>query len=295
MVSGPLDEQSLKEVAAMVSQSLPLAIINPGGNRKPNTTPPVHKPQAQVDDTFLKAMLELPSQHERRNLLEWLFSLIFHAALIAALIITPLYFTQAIDLKALENTWLVVPPPPAPPPPAAPAVRVVRPVARLIQAGKLMAPTVIPKQVTIIKEAPLPPDSDGGVVGGVPGGIPGGQVGGVLGGILGGTAGPANAGPPPPVKRILRVGGNVKAPRRTFAPEMQYPFLAKQAKIQGDVVIDAVIDEQGDVVQAHVMSGPALLVPAALDTVTKWKYEPSYLDGSPVSVEMHVVVHFTLQ
>ena len=276
----------------MVTQPLPVAISHPGGNRKPER--PQQRTEPQIQDTFLKAMLELPSQHERRNPLEWVFSLIFHAALIAALIITPLYFTQAIDLKALQNTWLVVPPPPAPPPPAAPAVHVVKAVTRLIQAGKLTAPTVIPKQVAIIKEAALPPDTDGGVVGGVPGGIPGGQVGGVLGGIIGGSVSSISA-PPPPMKRILRVGGNVKAPRRTYAGEMVYPFLAKQAKIQGDVVIDAVIDEQGNVVQARVVSGPGLLVPTALDTVTKWKYEPSYLDGNPVSVEMHVVVHFTLQ
>src|SRR6266446_8101912 len=77
-------------------------------------------------------------------------------------------------------------PPPPPPPPAAPVQRViVKPVARLIQAGKLMAPKAIPKDVKIIKEEEMPPDVSVGVTGGVPGGVPGGQAGGVIGGIIG--------------------------------------------------------------------------------------------------------------
>jgi hypothetical protein len=71
----------------------------------------------------------------------------------------------------------------------------------------MMAPSMIPNKIAMIKEEPLPPDSGGGVIGGVPGGIPGGQVGGVLGGILGGGASPlvsVAALPPPPVASISR-------------------------------------------------------------------------------------------
>ena len=134
-----------------------------------------------------------------------------------------------------------------------------------------MAPSVIPKNVAMIKEAPLPPETDGGVVGGVPGGVPGGTVGGVLGGILGGSASPvaAVAAPPPPAKRIIRVGGKVDPPRQIYSAEVKYPAIARAAKVEGVVVIDAIIDEQGNVVQAHVVSGPGLLIGAALDTVRK--------------------------
>lgn len=162
----------------------------------------------------------------------------------------------------------------------------------------MMAPSMIPNKIAMIKEEPLPPDSGGGVIGGVPGGIPGGQVGGVLGGILGGGASPlvsVAAPPPPPVKRILRVGGNVKPPRQIYAEPVKYPAIAKAAKIQGVVVIDAVIDQQGDVVKAHSVSGPGLLIPAALDAVSRWKYEPTLLNGEPVSIEMEVKVNFTLR
>lgn len=280
----------------MVSHSLPVAVIHPGGLRKLKGFEPSNKPQ--IEDAFTKALLELPCEYTHRNPLEWVVSLLLHTAVIAAFIILPLYFTQAIDLKAFQTNWLVAPAPPGPPPPpAAPAVRVMKPISRLIQGGKMMAPTVIPKKIAIFKEEPLPPDTGDGVVGGVPGGIPGGQVGGVLGGIIGGNGNSMNAvaAPPPPVKRIVRVGGNLKPPKLIHSVEPRYPVIAKQAQVQGIVIIDAVIDEQGNVVQAHVVSGPGLLMAAALEAVQNWKYEPTRLNGEPISVQMHVDVHFELQ
>lgn len=174
--------------------------------------------------------------------------------------IVPLYFNDAIDVQAFQSTWLAAPVPPGPPlPPAvASAQRGMKSASRVIQGGRMMAPSMIPNKIAMIKEEPLPPDSGGGVIGGVPGGIPGGQVGGVLGGILGGGASPlvsVAALPPPPVKRILRVGGNVKPPRQIYAEPVKYPAIAKAAKIQGVVVIDAVIDQQGDVATASVDLG----------------------------------------
>lgn len=259
----------------------------------------IKRPQTRAragEDTFVAALLEVPCEYKHRNPLEWLFSFAVHVGLVILLIITPMLFTQTLDLKAFQNTWLVAPAPPPPPPPPAPAVQIVsKSVARLMQAGKLMAPTVIPKRVVIIKEAELPPDPGVvGVIGGVPGGVPGGQAGGVLGGIIGSTGG-AIAPPPPPVKRIVRIGGDLKPPRQVYAPPPEYPVIAKQAHIEGTVIIDAVIDEHGNVVQAHALGGPPLLIPSALQTVVLWKYQPTYLNGQAISVAMHVEVHFVLQ
>ena len=117
--------------------------------------------------------------------------------LLGVLILIPLIYTEALP-KTMLTTLLVAPPPPPPPPPppAATPVKVVKPVVRLIQAGKLMAPRAIPKEVNIFKEQEMPPDvSFVGVQGSVPGGVPGGQAGGVLGGILGGVG--SNVPPPP--------------------------------------------------------------------------------------------------
>jgi protein TonB len=96
------------------------------------------------------------------------------------------------------------------------------------------------------------------------------------------------------VQKVVRVGGNVKAPRQTYSVNPAYPSLAREAHIGGMVVVDAVIDEHGNVVQARVLSGHPLLIDAALKAVLQWKYEPTTLNGQPVSVELQVQVHFNL-
>lgn len=283
----------------MVTHSLPVPVAHSQEARNALRFEQPLGRQAAAD-TFMKALLELPSEYESRNPLEWACSVLLHFIVIASLIVVPLYFTDAINPKDFQNAWIAAPAPPGPPPPPAAAPRVPRvasSVTRLIQGGQMMAPSVIPKKIAIFKENALPPEPSGGVVGGVPGGVPGGTLGGVLGGIIGGAASPMTAvgPPPPPMKRIIRVGGKVDPPKQIYAPEVKYPAIAKAAKVEGAVVIDAIIDEQGNVVQAHVVSGPGLLIGAALQSVQQWRYEPTRLNGEPVSVEMHVHVHFALQ
>lgn len=164
------------------------------------------------------------------------------------------------------------------------------------QHDKLIAPTVIPKHIAQIKEVAPPQEPDSGVAGGVLGGVPGGQLGGVLGGILGGT-GKAPAPPPPkPVahKGPYRVGGRVQAPKLIEQVQPMYPPLAKQARIQGEVVIDSVIDTQGHVTQMKVVSGSPLLVQAAEQALAQWRYQPTPLNGQPVAVDMLVTLYFQL-
>jgi len=277
---------------------LPLPVL-PTQGRQPERMRPVEA-ELLKNDEFLKAMLETPfSRHVHMNPLDWVVSFIVHLIVIAALIIAPLYFTDVIDLKAFTQTLLVGPPPPAPPPPAAAPVKIVprAPVARFMQAGHLSMPVAIPKGIAMVKEEPLPPDTGAdGVIGGVPGGIPGGQIGGVLGGIIGGVkSGPSSiALPPPPVHRVVRVGGNIKAPRLIYQPDFIYPPIARAARVQGEVLVEAIIDETGKVVEAHAVSGPGLLVPAALQAVAQWRYEPTLLNGEPVSVHMTVHVNYRL-
>jgi protein TonB len=96
------------------------------------------------------------------------------------------------------------------------------------------------------------------------------------------------------VKRIVRVGSNLKAPRQIYSVQPEYPPLAKQTRVWGIVVVNAVIDEHGNVVQARALSGHPLLIPAALNAVLQWKYQPTLLNGTPVAVEMEVTVRFDL-
>ena len=90
----------------------------------------------------------------------------------------------------------------------------------------------------------------------------------------------------------VRVGGQVKPPRVIYSLQPEYPDIAKLTNVEGTVVLDAVIDTAGNVVNARVISGPALLRKPALDSVKQWKYEPSKLDGQPTSVEMVVSIQF---
>ena len=88
---------------------------------------------------------------------------------------------------------------------------------------------------------------------------------------------------PAPPQRI-RVGGNVQQARLISQPKPIYPPIAKQARIQGTVQMAAVIDRNGAVQQLEVISGHPLLVPAALEAVKDWVYEPTLLDNKPVEV-----------
>jgi len=281
----------------MVTHTLPMpAPVLPPKDLPPRTY--TETPNA-ADDRFVAAMLETPfCKHVRRNPLDWLVSLVVHVIIISTLLMVPLYYTDTLDLRAFTATYLVGPPPPPPPaPPPAQAIVRAAPKEHFIQSGKLMAPVAIPKEIAMIKEAPVPPDTSGdGVIGGVPGGVPGGQIGGVLGGIIGGTAKAPTAGPapPPPVRRVVVVGGMVKPPRLIYQPQIAYPPLARGAGVQGEVRIDAIVDEQGNVIQAHVVDGPALLRAAALVEVQTWRYEPTLLDGQPVAVKMIVYVRYHL-
>ena len=90
----------------------------------------------------------------------------------------------------------------------------------------------------------------------------------------------------------VKVGGQVKEPKLVFSPAPLYPRAALESNIQGDIVIQAVIDKHGNVADAHIVSGPLMLRQPALDALRRWKYQPSSLDGQPVSVQILVTMHF---
>src|SRR3954471_15246084 len=222
--------------------------------------------------------------------------------MIIAVILPMIYFD--VLPKTQLTSFLVAPPPPPPPPPPPAAqapVKVVKVIPRQFDAGRLMAPKVIPKEIANIKEEELPPMAGTpGVVAGVPGGVPGGTPGGVLGGIIGAV--PSAAPPPPPVKeapkavtpKSIRVGGNVMAAKLIRQPKPVYPPLAKQARLQGTVRFNAVIGKDGTIQNLTLVSGHPLLIPSAQDAVRQWVYQPTTLNGDPVEVVTTIDVNFTL-
>lgn len=223
-----------------------------------------------------------------------LLSFVLQVFLIGILILIPLLYTDALPKQQLM-TFLVAPPPPPPPPPppAAAPVRVVKQIQSDIVNGQLRTPTKIPEKVQMIKEEEAPPPmmATGGVVGGVPGGVPGGQMGGVIGGIISST--------PVAVPRVatpqrVRVSQGVSQGLLIRKVQPVYPPLARQARIQGNVVLQAEISKDGTIENLRLMSGHPMLAPSAIEAVKQWRYKPYFLNGEPVEVETQITVIFSL-
>src|ERR1700719_2806020 len=218
-------------------------------------------------------------------------SMIAQIIFLGILILIPLIYTEALP-KTMMATLLVAPPPPPPPPPPPVAAQVVhiKPQVHLMDAGKLVAPKVIPKDVKIIKEDA--PDVNAGMQGGVPGGVAGGSMGGGIGGVIGGMGGAAP--PPKPAQQRIRQGGSVQAALLVNKVQPVYPPLARQTRISGTVRLHALISKSGTVESLEVLSGHPLLVRAAMDAVQQWKYKPTLLNGEPVEVDTTIDVIFSL-
>jgi len=241
---------------------------------------------------FSDSLLEFGVQRKRK-FFATTTSLMVNGLAIVAMLIIPLAFPEALP-KAQLLTFLVAPPPPPPPPP--PAAAEVQHVVRQIQTdmlnnGALRTPTKIPQKIQMIKEEEAPPDLGAGVPGGVPGGIPGGSAGGVMGGILSSTqvAVPKIATP-----QRVRVSTGVATGLLIKKVTPNYPQLAKQARIQGSVVLQAEISKDGTIQNLQLISGHPMLAPAAIEAVKQWRYKPYLLNGEPVAVETQVVVNFSL-
>jgi protein TonB len=158
--------------------------------------------------------------------------------------------------------------------------------------GQLRTPTKIPEKVQMIKEdeAPPPVMSASGVVGGVPGGVPGGQMGGVIGGIISS----APIVPKIATPQRIRVSQGVTQGMIIRRVQPSYPPLARQARIQGPVVLQAEIGKDGSIQNLHLISGHPMLAPAAIEAIKQWKYKPYILNGEPVEVETTITFNFTL-
>jgi protein TonB len=151
---------------------------------------------------------------------------------------------------------------------------VPRPV--LAVTPKFVAPVEIPDEIGL--------GDDFGVPGGVEGGVPGGVIGGIVGGL-----------PDAPVQVApVRVGGDIRPPNKIKAPQPVYPDIAKQARVQGIVILEAIIDPAGNVTNVRVLRSIPLLDQSAIEAVKRWKYEPTLLNGVPVPIVMTVTVNFSL-
>lgn len=246
---------------------------------------------------FSDSVLDFGTQTKRKALATTT-SFMVNCLAICMMLLVPLMFTEELPKGQLLTLLIAPPPPPPPPPPAAAVERVVRQIQTdVLNTGQLRTPSRIPQKVQMIKEeeAPPPMAATGGVVGGVPGGIPGGQLGGVIGGIVSATSN-LSAVPKfaPVVPQRVRISQGVTKGLLIRRVEPTYPPLARSARVQGEVILSAVISVNGDIENLQLVSGHPMLVPAALTAVKQWRYKPYLLNGQPTEVETTITVIFTL-
>lgn len=223
------------------------------------------------------------------------------ALIISLLILIPLLTIKPLSVTAFADKLLT----PPPPPPAPPHVKVFtedrkeKPREERKIDDKFTSPPEIPKFIPIPGVPEIPRGDKSGVEGGNPEGVPTGTGRKIFPFPF---PGPDEAAPPPPPPPPLpppappsriRVGGNVAAASLITQVKPVYPPLAKQARIQGVVVLEAEIDREGNITMLRVISGHPLLVPAALNAVREWKYRPTLLNGEPVPVLTTITVNFT--
>jgi protein TonB len=218
----------------------------------------------------------------------WPVSISVHVLVVIAVLIVPL--TAEVDwpapapLHRLMVATKVVPVPDS----VTPILPTTRPVP--------VSPTVIAANtLEPPRDVPTPP------VGPVFPNLPTAGTGAIDPNLLGppGDSVPAPPTPPRPEPKaapsVFRVGQGVREPRRIAGAPPEYPAIARSARIQGVVILEAVINERGTIERIKVLKSEPLLDAAAIAAVKDWRYTPTLLNGVPVSVLMTITINFTLQ
>lgn len=212
-------------------------------------------------------------------------ALALQLVLLLALVVIPLLHTDPLPRRE-TLTMLFLQPPPG----GSNATTFQAPkVASTFTPTSMAIPTRVPKT----QEAPpLSFGTTGSVVGGEPGGVPGGVFSEVLNGA---PSAPVLVKSPLPtaVKRI-RVASRVAEANLIRDVTPQYPPEAGRARIEGTVVLLAVIGTDGSVKDVRIESGLPVLAQAAIDAVRQWQYKPYMIDGQPVEVDSRITINFTL-
>ncbi|AXC11112.1 Ferric siderophore transport system, periplasmic binding protein TonB [Acidisarcina polymorpha] len=229
------------------------------------------------------------SQNRIRTRSRWfaIGSFFAQAALLLLLILFPLFHPQALPRQSLERLLV------APPPPHAPA----RLETRRTESAPVHSPLPsLESQLRIPSRIPAAPAmiDDGGAPS-MPSALGNGNGPGIPAGIDLGAPAPSIVVAKPPVpQQPVRLSGGVAAGQLLTPIHPTYPAIAKQARIQGTVIIDATISRQGMIENLRVLEGPPMLRQSAIDAVAAARYRPFLLNNEPVEVETTVRVIFSL-
>ena len=227
-----------------------------------------------------------------------LISVVVHATAVFALFVAPLLAAGVLPTIYERTSWMPVRV--APPPAFGDSrPRTARAATTASGGPTITTPTAAPPTIEPESEASAPvmlTGGPGGPIEGDPGagglglGIPEGWVGGDPEQLL--LVAPTR---PTPARTILRPGGRVSAPKKVVHVPPVYPPLALAAGVQGDVILEALIAEDGSVQDVKVLRSVRLLDQAAIDAVRRWRFTASTLNDEPISVLMTVTVRFSLQ
>jgi len=235
---------------------------------------------------MMSYLMESSSQRRPvgRSLTSFVTSLLLQGIAVAIMILLPLMATDAIPVPQGIMTFMTPPPPAPQPPPPPPSPAQAQPVSLkpvVTDSPDFVVPVNVPNEISEEIDFFSVP----GVIESVHGGV--------LGEIVGSLQ---NTPPPPPAEQeLVRVGGDIRAPMKIKTVQPVYPEIARQAHVHGFVILEAVIDPQGNVTNVRVLRSIALLDQAAIDAVRQWKYEPTLLNGIPVPIVMTVTVGFKLR
>jgi len=209
--------------------------------------------------------------------------------LLAALVIIPLYRTD--PLPKMQTVTMLFAPPAAAAAASAPRLRVPVPTPISPRTS-----TSFPAPAQKTQEVPTQVAAASGVVGGVPGGVVGSFASGALRDMLGSTPSVpvvTKAPEPAPAKR-MRVAARVAEANLVHDVAPIYPPEAGRERIEGSVVLLAVIGKDGTVQDVRVESGLPVLAQAAINAVKQWRYKPYLIDGEPVEIDSRITINFTL-
>ena len=239
---------------------------------------------------FEDSLLESGGKLARRNPWTTAISFAAQAVLGACLVLLSLLYTDALPVHTLMRTLEAPPPPPASQVPTVAHVVSVERQTSELKGGVLVPPTEIPKHAAVIRDQADANESNA---------QPGAS-------LLNGVGNASNpmitellrstpiVAPKPGVPPTVRVSGGVAQGLLLRQVKPQYPPLARQARIEGTVVLQAVIGKDGTIQELRVASGHPMLTAAAIDAVKQWLYRPYLLNGEPVAVDTTVNVNFIL-
>jgi protein TonB len=205
----------------------------------------------------------------------------------AVLVSTVLFVASPVPRESMMMAFVAAPPPPPPPPPPPKAPEPAQSASKPVPTNAAAAPVEPPKEIAAEVPAAFLDDETFE-------GVPGGVVGGVAGGLEL-PAPPPPAPAPPPRSGPLRVGGQIKEPALVYRVEPVYPGVAISANIEGTVILEAIVDQEGRVESVKVLRSLSVLDKPAIDAVKQWRYSPVLLNGKPEKFILTVAISFHLE